>query len=53
LEGTKWMLALVLPPLLLLGGIIALIIWLLQRNRNSAPVPVYVQPPGSQPTTRA
>lgn len=51
LEGTKWLLAIVLPPLLFLGGIIALIIWLVQRNRVSAPVPVYAQS-GAQPTTR-
>jgi hypothetical protein len=52
LAGSKWMLAIVLPPLLFLGGIIALIIWLVQRNRVSAPVPVYTQP-NAQPTTRA
>ena len=51
LEGTKWLLAIILPPLLFLGGIIALIIWLIQRNRGSAPVPVYAQP-SAQPTTR-
>jgi hypothetical protein len=51
LEGSKWLLAIVVPPLLFLGAIIALIIWLVQRNRGSAPVPVYVQS-GSQPTAR-
>jgi hypothetical protein len=51
LEGTKWLLAIVVPPLLFLGGILALIIWLVQRNRVSAPVPVYVQP-SAQPSTR-
>jgi hypothetical protein len=52
LAGTKWMLAIIVPPLLFLGGIIALIIWLVQRNRVSAPVPVYAQS-STQPTTRA
>jgi hypothetical protein len=52
LEGTKWMLAIVVPPIVFLGGILALIIWLLQRSRVRAPAPVYVQP-SAQPTTRA
>ncbi len=51
LQGTKWLLAIVIPPLLFFGGIIALIIWLVQRNRASPPAPVYVQA-GGQPTTR-
>jgi hypothetical protein len=51
LEGTKWLLAIIVPPIIFLGGIIALIIWLVQRNRAGAPAPVYVQP-GGQPSTR-
>ena len=51
LEGTKWLLAIIVPPLVFLGGIIALIIWLVQRNRVTAPVPAYVSP-SAQPTTR-
>jgi hypothetical protein len=52
LEGTKWMLAIIAPPIVFLGGILALIIWLVQRSRASAAAPVYVQP-SAQPTTRA
>ncbi|HVO64131.1 MAG TPA: hypothetical protein VMT53_24640 [Terriglobales bacterium] len=52
LAGSKWLLALIVPPLVFLGGIIALIIWLLQRNRRSAPAPVYAQTT-TQTTTRA
>jgi hypothetical protein len=51
LEGSKWLLAIIVPPIIFVGGIIALIIWLVQRNRASAPAPVYVQP-GGQPSTR-
>ncbi len=51
LQGSKWLLALVLPPLIFLGGIIALIIWLVQRSRARRPVPVYAQA-STQPTTR-
>lgn len=51
MEGTKWLLAIVVPPLVFLGGIIALIIWLVQRNRSSARPPVYAQP-STQPSTR-
>jgi hypothetical protein len=51
LEGTKWLLAIIVPPIIFLGGIIALIIWLVQRNRGGAPAPVYVQS-GGQPSTR-
>jgi hypothetical protein len=51
LAGTKWLLAIVVPPIVFLGGIIALIIWLVQRNRVSPPAPVYVQP-NAQPSTR-
>lgn len=52
LAGSKWLLAIVVPPLLFLGGIIALIIWLVQRNRTPAPVRGYVAQ-GAQPTPRA
>ncbi len=51
LEGTKWLLAIIVPPIIFLGGIIALIVWLVQRNRAGAPAPVYVQS-GGQPSTR-
>jgi len=37
--GAGWMLLIVLLPLLFFGGIIALIIWLIQRSRRAAPVP--------------
>jgi hypothetical protein len=39
LEGTKWVLAVVLPPLFILGLIVALIIWLIQRSRGSSVAP--------------
>ena len=51
LEGTKWLLAIIVPPMVILGGVIALIIWLVQRSRARTPAPVYVQP-GGQPSTR-
>lgn len=51
LGGSKWLLAILIPPIVFVGGIIALIIWLVQRNRKTAPPPVYAQP-GSQPITR-
>jgi hypothetical protein len=38
LEGTKWVLAIVVPPLFIIGLIVALIIWLIQRNRRPATV---------------
>jgi hypothetical protein len=50
--GTKWMLVMVLPPLLLLGGIIALIIWLVQRKRTAPRAPVYVQQSSAPPGAR-
>ena len=49
MEGTAWMLLIVLVPLLLLGGFVALIVWLVQRSRRPAPVPAY---PGSPASTR-
>ncbi|MBV8475681.1 MAG: hypothetical protein JO266_17545 [Acidobacteria bacterium] len=50
LEGSKWLLAILVPPILFLGGIVALLIWLIERNRRSRPAPVFVE---GQPTTRA
>jgi hypothetical protein len=50
LEGTKWLLVIIVPPLLFMGAIVALVIWLLQRSRHNQP-PVYAQP-GAQPTAR-
>ena len=50
LQGTKWLLVIVLPPILFLGGVIALIAWLIQRNRRIPPAPVYGV---SQQNTRA
>ncbi len=38
LEGVKWLLAILLPPLVFIGLIIALIIWLVQRSHRPAPV---------------
>jgi hypothetical protein len=49
MEGTAWMLLILLVPLLLLGGIVALIVWLVQRNRRPTPVPAYS---GGPPSTR-
>lgn len=39
LEGAQWMLAILLPPIFILGLIVALIIWLVQRSRRTTPVP--------------
>ncbi len=50
-EGTKWLLAIVLPPIVFLGAIVALIVWLVQRNRSNVSAPAYVQA-GTQPSTR-
>jgi hypothetical protein len=38
LEGTKWLLAIILPPIFIIGLIVALIIWLIQRSRRPARV---------------
>ena len=38
LEGTKWLLAIILPPIFITGLIVALIIWLVQRSRRPARV---------------
>jgi hypothetical protein len=48
--GAGWMLLIFVVPLLILGGIVALIIWLIQRSRRSAQVPAY---PGATPNTRS
>ena len=47
LEGTGWMLLLVLVPLLFFGGIVALIVWLVQRSR-AAPAPAYPATPSTR-----
>jgi len=39
--GGPWIFLIFLLPFLFLGGIIALIIWLIQRSRRPAPVPAY------------
>ena len=39
--GGGWVFLIFLLPFLVLGGIIALIIWLVQRSRHPAPVPAY------------
>jgi cytoskeletal protein CcmA (bactofilin family) len=44
LEGSAWMLLILLVPLMMVGGVIALIIWLVQRSRR--PVPVAALPGG-------
>ena len=40
-EEARWVFLIFLLPFLFLGGIIALIIWLMQRSRHPAPVPAY------------
>jgi hypothetical protein len=39
--NTGWAFLVLLFPLAFLGGLIALIIWLFQRNRHPVPVPAY------------
>ncbi len=39
--GGRWVFLIFLTPFLFLGGIIALIIWMVQRSRHPAPVPAY------------
>ncbi len=39
--GGAWIFLIFLLPFLFLGGIVALIIWLVQRGRRPAPVPAY------------
>ena len=41
MEGGGWIFLIFLLPFAFLGGIIALIIWLIQRSRRPAPVPAY------------
>ena len=39
--GGGWVFLIFLLPFAILGGIVALIIWLIQRSRRPAPVPAY------------
>jgi hypothetical protein len=39
--GGRWIFLIFLTPFLFLGGIIALIIWMVQRSCHPAPVPAY------------
>jgi hypothetical protein len=39
--GGRWIFLIFLMPFLFLGGMIALIIWMVQRSRHPAPVPAY------------
>ena len=39
--GGRWVFLIFLLPFVFLGGIIALIIWIVQRNRRPAPAPAY------------
>jgi hypothetical protein len=39
--GGGWIFLIFLLPFLFVGGIIALIIWMIQRSRHPAPVPAY------------
>jgi hypothetical protein len=41
LGGGGWVLLVFLLPLVVLGGMIALILWLIQHSRRPAPVPTY------------
>ena len=41
LGGAGWMLLLLLLPLIFLGGIVALIVWLIQRSRRTTPTASY------------
>jgi hypothetical protein len=41
LGGGAWVFLIFLLPFAVLGGIVALIIWLIQRSRRPAPVPAY------------
>ena len=41
LGGGGWVFTIFLLPFVFLGGIFALIIWLVQRSRHPAPVPAY------------
>lgn len=48
--GAGWMLLILLAPFLFLGGIVALIVWLIQRSRRTMPAPGY---PAATPSTRS
>jgi len=48
--GVGWMVPILLAPFLLLGGVVAFILWLVQRNRRVASVPAY---PAGTPSTRS
>jgi hypothetical protein len=39
LQGKGWLLLMIAVPLFILGSLIALVVWLLQRNRRPAQVP--------------
>jgi len=39
--GGGWVFLVFLLPFVFLGGLVALIIWLIQRSRRPAPVPAY------------
>ena len=41
LGGGGWIFLIFLVPFAVLGGIVALIIWMIQRSRQPAPVPAY------------
>ncbi len=47
--GGGWIVPILLAPFLFLGGIVALIIWLIQRSRRTAPAASY---PAATPSTR-
>jgi hypothetical protein len=40
MAGGAWMLLIFLVPVVVLGGIVALIVWLIQKGRRPVPVPV-------------
>jgi cytoskeletal protein CcmA (bactofilin family) len=50
MSGAGWSLLIFVVPLLILGGIVALIIWLIQRNRRPPQVPAY---PNATPSIRS
>lgn len=41
MRGGAWVFLIFLLPFVFLGGMVALIIWLIQRSRQPAPVPAY------------
>jgi hypothetical protein len=49
LGGPGWILLFLLLPLLFLGGIVALVIWLIQRSRRSRAAPAAAYPGGGTP----